>query len=942
MKALGSGPSSGALIHLDFLMQDGNKRRVSLNSRAKDFKQGGIAKPGVVPLAVSQDRWEIKCIDLDYVLKTLSMYAVDNLRRKRKFELIGLQICSQIMVKGVYTSDNLYGANVSTNQKFRHLGAKNKFLIFQTMPKEFGFRVPKESQFGELFDFNFIPRGNFNLVKPIVQAKPSGLGKATVGGHQSSNILDDDHEDYFSDGQNLASGRQQPTKNNFLRYLKPDQEDTDTLQGGESNTRGDTAASLKKEIFGKSRSQNPLLGLKRITGFTGNACPDIRWSRDLQDQRLAFASGNIVVMSDVTGNQPQNFLRGSTQPITCLDVSKDGRHLAACQEGAPKPILRIWCPQTQKQLCRYSLELKEARCLSFSFDGNFLCIAGNDKLSRDEIIVVELTEGTGDGQGTKLSAKMVARQVSEFSILTIKFSPIESDKIVTCGKENIRFWRVKNQHLPGGAVVLNHHARNTIFTVFDFDFGASGNKQVSDRDDVVRRVLVGSMHGFLYQVNYDSRQLEAVFKIHDLSICSIAVMGSGYCVTGSQDQYIRVWPLDFSEFFLEAKHEGVIVALDISADGLSVACGTLTGSLSVLDIESHNYKSVMRSHSQEIVKLSYQAHSDLLISLSKDNSIRVWACQTMEQLYEFDYTSKDECISIAAHPSQRQIAGGFSSGIVRIFEIESVEVVHEHKFHNCQVEEVVYSPSGRYLLSGDAKGFFSMYAADKGYEFVKSFEPEIGNTKVSAGFSPDEQFFAKIGETNQCIGVWALGSFTKVYDIVVKGAFAHSLFFTDSMKNYELVVLTCERKMRVYQLGLEGAKRRGDLKDTHQNFISGATLTPNLKYFITVGGDKQVALWDHKFRLNSGPSGSARFSGHSQPIYSLAVGQYGKVFYTAGGQEGIYEWEYLGDVNDYSETMVHTFGDTVSNPSFTVVVVTLLAYQQSRSTNRTTTTTTPN
>jgi hypothetical protein len=35
-------------------------------------------------------------------------------------------------------------------------------------------------------------------------------------------------------------------------------------------------------------------------------------------------------------------------------------------------------------------------------------------------------------------------------------------------------------------------------------------------------------------------------------------------VTGSEDQFLRVWPLDFSEFFLEAKHEGVVLSLDIS------------------------------------------------------------------------------------------------------------------------------------------------------------------------------------------------------------------------------------------------------------------------------------------------------------------------------------------------------------------------------------------
>ena len=53
----------------------------------------------------------------------------------------------------------------------------------------------------------------------------------------------------------------------------------------------------------------------------------------------------------------------------------------------------------------------------------------------------------------------------------------------------------------------------------------------------------------IYLVNYNTRELEGVFKCHEDTICSIAI-SAGFCVTGSADQYLRVWPLDFSEFEL--------------------------------------------------------------------------------------------------------------------------------------------------------------------------------------------------------------------------------------------------------------------------------------------------------------------------------------------------------------------------------------------------------
>lgn len=75
--------------------------------------------------------------------------------------------------------------------------------------------------------------------------------------------------------------------------------------------------------------------------------------------------------------------------------------------------------------------------------------------------------------------------------------------------------------------------------------------------------MVGSKTGLLYQVDYSTRQLENVFKCHDDAVCSL-VTSAGFCVTGSADQYLRVWPLDFSEYMIIAKHEGIIHSLDVS------------------------------------------------------------------------------------------------------------------------------------------------------------------------------------------------------------------------------------------------------------------------------------------------------------------------------------------------------------------------------------------
>jgi hypothetical protein len=134
--------------------------------------------------------------------------------------------------------------------------------------------------------------------------------------------------------------------------------------------------------------------------------------------------------------------------------------------------------------------------------------------------------------------------------------------MASCGKENIRFWRIKeNGSIRGSAIVLNHHARNTIFTCLDFEYGF---RSVEPKEnESLKRVFVGSKHGMVFQINYHTESLEATYQTNDSAIYSIAV-NDAFCVTGSEDTYLRVWPLDFSEFFMEAKHEGTVSAVDIS------------------------------------------------------------------------------------------------------------------------------------------------------------------------------------------------------------------------------------------------------------------------------------------------------------------------------------------------------------------------------------------
>lgn len=127
--------------------------------------------------------------------------------------------------------------------------------------------------------------------------------------------------------------------------------------------------------------------------------------------------------------------------------------------------------------------------------------------------------------------------------------------------------------------------------------------------------------------------------------------------------------MDFSEYILEANNDGVVTSLTLSEDASQVACGTSTGVLSILDLTSNNYRTIVRAHTENVQQIIFHSYSQNMITLSNDLTIRLWDPEKLEQTYEFSYPNNDRCLCLAPNPHGLFFAAGFQSGVLRIFDI---------------------------------------------------------------------------------------------------------------------------------------------------------------------------------------------------------------------------------------------------------------------------------
>ena len=82
--------------------------------------------------------------------------------------------------------------------------------------------------------------------------------------------------------------------------------------------------------------------------------------------------------------------------------------------------------------------------------------------------------------------------------------------------------------------------------------------------------------------------------------------------------------MDFSEFTLEAANDGVVTNIALSQDSSKVACGTSTGTLNILDLTTNDCKTIIRAHTEEVTQITYHGFSNSMITLSNDQTIRLW------------------------------------------------------------------------------------------------------------------------------------------------------------------------------------------------------------------------------------------------------------------------------------------------------------------------------
>ncbi|XP_047289679.1 WD repeat-containing protein 90 isoform X2 [Homo sapiens] len=925
-------PSKHFVIHLDVSSKDNQVIRVSFSNLFKEFKstatwlqfplvlEARTPQRDLVGLAPSGARWTCLQLDLQDVLLVYLNRCYGHLK--------SIRLCASLLVRNLYTSDLCFEPAIS--------GAQWAKLPVTPMPREMAFPVPKGESWHDRYIHVRFPSESLKVpskpiekscsppeavllgpgpqplpcpvasskpvrfsVSPVVQTpSPTASGRAALAPRPFPEVS-------LSQERSDASNADGPGFHSLEPWAQLEASDIHTAAAG-THVLTHESAEVPVARTGSCEGflPDPVLRLKGVIGFGGHGTRQALWTPD--GAAVVYPCHAVIVVLLVDTGE-QRFFLGHTDKVSALALDGSSSLLASAQARAPS-VMRLWDFQTGRCLCLFRSPMHVVCSLSFSDSGALLCGVGKDHHGRTMVVAW----GTGQvGLGGEVV--VLAKAHTDFDVQAFRVTFFDETRMASCGQGSVRLWRLRGGVLRSCPVDLGeHHALQ--FTDLAFKQARDGCPEPS-----AAMLFVCSRSGHILEIDCQRMVVRHARRLlptrtpggphpqkqtfssgPGIAISSLSV-SPAMCAVGSEDGFLRLWPLDFSSVLLEAEHEGPVSSVCVSPDGLRVLSATSSGHLGFLDTLSRVYHMLARSHTAPVLALAMEQRRGQLATVSQDRTVRIWDLATLQQLYDFT-SSEDAPCAVTFHPTRPTFFCGFSSGAVRSFSLEAAEVLVEHTCHRGAVTGLTATPDGRLLFSSCSQGSLAQYScADPQWHVLRVAAdmvcPDAPASPSALAVSRDGRLLAFVGPSRCTVTVMGSASLDELLRVDIgtldlassrldsamavcfgPAALGHLLVSTSSNRVVVLDAVSGRiiRESTVFQL-----------PGVHPEPCPSLTLSEDARFLLIAAG-RTIKVWDYATQASPGPQ---VYIGHSEPVQAVAFSPDQQQVLSAG--DAVFLWDVL-------------------------------------------------
>ncbi|WP_016950957.1 WD40 repeat domain-containing protein [Anabaena sp. PCC 7108] len=289
---------------------------------------------------------------------------------------------------------------------------------------------------------------------------------------------------------------------------------------------------------------------------------------------------------------------------------------------------------------------------------------------------------------------------------------------------------------------------------------------------------------------------------------------------------------------------------------------------------SSDFPSIWTDKMMEKLKLIRQTYRNIynnelkILANSQKERPKFWRCVNTL------YGHSDHIFSVAVNPDGKTFASGSADKSIKVWNIETGEIIHTLTGHSNYVRSVTFSHDGKIIASGSDDKTFKLWHSLKGKTFI-----EHSDGVNSVAFSPDSQTYAT-ASLDKTVKIWDLINEKLIYNLIAHENSINSIVF--SIDGQHLISAGCDQSIKIWNV------RTGMVDTTiadHSESINTIAVSPDGKTFATGSDNNTIKLW----YLATGELINT-FAGHTDCVNSIAFSPDGKTLASCSNDKTIRLW----------------------------------------------------
>eukprot|EP01048_Picozoa_sp_COSAG05_P000721 COSAG05_NODE_21_length_32397_cov_125.224008_6_plen_441_part_00 len=169
-------------------------------------------------------------------------------------------------------------------------------------------------------------------------------------------------------------------------------------------------------------------------------------------------------------------------------------------------------------------------------------------------------------------------------------------------------------------------------------------------------------------------------------------------VAGADAGTLKLWDLENSKVMKTLTgHRAGCISVDFHPFGEYFASGSLDANLKVWDVRKKNCIVTYKGHTQGVEHVKISPDGRWVVSGSQDGVVKLWDLRAGKLMSDFQHDAP--VTSLDFHPNFFQLATGCADCTARVWDLESLQLLHHTAPEAAEISSVRYCPDGLCLVT---------------------------------------------------------------------------------------------------------------------------------------------------------------------------------------------------------------------------------------------------